>query len=286
MLNNSYSRDFFFADDLISFIDMYRGKIFVIKYGGAAMQNSNLQSQVIKNIAFLYYLGIKIVLIHGGGPFINSWLSKLNIEPKFDHGIRVTDSKTMEIVEMVLSGKINKELVNLLNINNIPSVGLSGKDSNLIVAAPLFPDTNNLVGKVTDINNDILKLLLNNNYIPVISSIASDLNCQTYNINADIFASFIATSLLAEKLILLTDTLGVMLDIEDSSTLIKKLHLHDVQKLKTDRIISGGMIPKVDCCVDAIQLGVNSTHIINGQIKNALLYETLTKDRIGSMIIL
>nr|QCI06005.1 acetylglutamate kinase [Delesseria sanguinea] len=286
MLNSLKDDRFSSLIDILPFIKQYSGCTFVIKYGGSAMQNVLLQSEVIKDICFLYSMGIKVVLVHGGGPFINNWLTKLDIKPKFKDGIRVTDSKTMEIVEMVLVGKVNKQLVSLFNQNNISSVGLSGKDSNLIVASSLFDSPDNLTGKIDTINIEILELLLNNNYLPVIASVAMGINHQTYNINADTAAGFIAQSLNANKLILLTDTPGILLDINDSSSLIKELTLDYVTQLRKNLIISGGMIPKVDCCIQALKSNVNSTHIIDGRIQNALLYEIFTEDRIGSMIIL
>lgn len=282
MLNNS--NRFSLINDILPFIKNYTNKLFVIKYGGAAMQDDSLQLNVINDISFLHFLGIKIVLVHGGGPSINSWLSKLNIEPKFENGIRLTDSSTMEIVEMVLSGKINKNLVSLFNKNNILSVGLSGKDANLTVSSPLFLNSNNLVGRIDLINDDVLHLLLGNNYIPVISSISHGSSHGTYNINADTFAGSIAGSLVADKLILLTDTLGVMKDVNVPSSLIKNLRIDDVLSLKEESIISGGMIPKLESCIKALNSGVKSAHIIDGRISHSLLYELFTLDRIGSKI--
>lgn len=288
MLNNLDLERFSFLNykDVSYFIQKYSGSIFVIKYGGAAMKKNNLKLNVIEDLVFLSSLGIKIILVHGGGPFINDWLIKFNIQPKFENGIRVTDYDTMQVVEMVLSGQINKELVSLLSQRNILSVGLSGKDSNLIKASPLFYSSNNFVGKVDKINNQILNFLLDNNYIPVIASIASDSNNQTYNINADTVAGAIASSVKAKKLILLTDTPGVMLDINDSSTLIKTLTLNYINELKEKNIISGGMLPKIECCIDALLKHISAAHIIDGSVDHALLYETLTIDRLGSMLVM
>lgn len=290
MLNNLDLNAFSFLSyqDVSLFMQKYSGSIFVIKYGGAAMKNNDLRLKVIEDLVFLNSLGIKIVLVHGGGPFINDWLVKLNIKPKFENGIRLTDYHTMQIVEMVLSGQVNKELVSLLGQKNILSVGLSGKDSNLIIASSLFKSFDNFVGKVDKINNQLLNLLLDNNYIPVIASIASDFKNQTYNINADTIAGAIASSIKAEKLILLTDTPGVMLDINDSSTLVKTLTLRLVNELKDKKIIVGGMIPKIECCIDALitSSSISSAHIIDGRVEHALLYETLTLNRLGSMIVL
>lgn len=285
MLENFNFDRFSVISEFLPFLQNYIGSTFVIKYGGSAMKDNFLKSKVIEDIAFLHLLGIKIILVHGGGPFINQWLTKLNIIPKFENGVRITDYPTMEIVEMVLTGQVNKNLVGLLNKNKVLSIGLSGKDSNLIVASPLFNSSDNLVGKVDNVNNNILKILLNNNYIPVIASVASSLDNNTYNINADTVAGAIAAELKAEKLILLTDTPGILSDINDTRSLIKSLDSSRVSSLKDKKIISGGMIPKVDCCMQAINKGVNSAHIIDGRIEHALLLEIFTNDGIGSMLI-
>nr|YP_009326638.1 acetylglutamate kinase [Membranoptera platyphylla]AMJ16895.1 acetylglutamate kinase [Membranoptera platyphylla] len=286
MSNNLKDDRFSLLIEILPLIKQYAGCTFVIKYGGSAMESILLQSAVIKDICFLYSMGIKIILVHGGGPFINHWLTKLDMKTMFKDGVRITDSKTMEIVEMVLVGKVNKQLVSLFNQNRVSSIGLSGKDANLISSSPLFKSSDNLVGKIDTINIEILQLLLNNNYIPIIASVGMGINNQTHNINADTAAGCIAQSLKADKLILLTDTQGILLDINDSSSLIKKLNLGDIDQLRKKSIISGGMIPKVDCCIAALKSNVNSAHIIDGRIQHALLYEIFTKDRIGSMITL
>jgi len=277
---------FSFVGEILPMITQYSGKIFVIKYGGSIMSNDDLKLKIVEDISFLYSLGIKVILVHGGGPLINDYLSKFNIKPIFKNGIRVTDDTTMEVVEMVLSGKINKNLVSLFSANNILSVGLSGKDATMVTSSPLFSDLHNLVGKIESIDNNFLRLLLSNNYLPIISSISSGYDNKTYNINADIFAGLIARSLLADKFILLTDTPGVMFNINDPSTLIKKLNVSQIEDLKRQSIISGGMIPKVDCCVQALQSGVKSVHIIDGKLEHSLLYELFTELGIGSQIIL
>nr|QCI05219.1 acetylglutamate kinase [Centroceras clavulatum] len=275
-----------FLDNYLPFIKMLRNKIIVIKYGGAAMKNINLKLKVMQDIIFLHNLGLKLVIVHGGGPMINDWLNKVNIKPKFENGFRVTDAKTMEIVEMVLVGKINKELVNLINIHDNIAVGLCGKDANLLLASPMFSNSTNLVGQIDFVNTNYLNLLLNSGYIPVISSVASSVDSKTYNINADTAASSIAQSLNAEKLILLTDVSGVMLDINDVNSLQKKLNLSMINDLRNQGIIIGGMIPKIECCINALLNNVISAHIINGQIEHALLFELLTNKRIGSQITL
>lgn len=288
MLNNLLVEHSSFLNnkDILLFKKQYLNSIFVIKYGGAAMIDDSLKVKVIEDIVMLHSLGIKIILVHGGGPFINDWLIKLNIQPRFEKGVRITNHETMEVVEMVLSGQINKHLVNLLSKYNISAVGLSGKDANLIKASRLFSSFDNFVGKVDRVDNSLLKLLLTNNYIPVIASIGTNINNDTYNINADTVAAAIAISMKATKLILLTDTPGIMLDLNDQSTLLKNLTLTEIKKLKKDQIISGGMIPKVDCCIEALLGNINSTHIIDGRREHALIYELLTKKRSGSMIVL
>uniref|UniRef100_UPI0030034387 acetylglutamate kinase n=1 Tax=Anunuuluaehu liula TaxID=3049639 RepID=UPI0030034387 len=270
--------------EALPFIQEFTGGIIVIKYGGSAMKNDQLKNKFIDDLLFLSYIGIKPILVHGGGPIINSWLQKIDIEPKFEHGMRVTDQQTMEIVEMVLVGKVNKDLVTLLNKKHSCAIGLSGKDGNLIRASKLFNSENNFVGKVDSINTRVLDLLLNEKYIPVIASVAADENGQAYNINADTVAGAIAISLKAEKLILLTDTPGIMYNLDDHSTLVKHLNIVDAKALKNDKIISGGMIPKVDCCISALQGNVKSAHIIDGRVEHALLLEILTSEGIGSML--
>nr|YP_010904145.1 acetylglutamate kinase [Caulacanthus ustulatus]WCH57396.1 acetylglutamate kinase [Caulacanthus ustulatus] len=271
---------------LLPFIQKYSGKIIVIKYGGSAMQNEQLKQSVIEDIIFLYSIGIKLILVHGGGPVIDKWLLKCNIKPKFYNGIRITDYETMEIVEMVLVGKVNKELVNLINKNHDYAIGLSGKDGKLLSASSLFDVPHNLVGKIDSINDEFLNLLINSNYIPVIASVASGSDGVTYNINADTVAGAIAKALNAEKLVLLTDTPGIMHNLNDIKTLEKKLDTSQIYQLKQQKIISGGMIPKVDCCIDALQSNVKSAHIIDGRLNHSLLLEILTSERIGSMLTL
>lgn len=284
MLNNFQAVHFLSMK--LPYIRQFSNSIVVIKYGGSAMKNNKLKNQIINDIILLSSLGIKVVVVHGGGHIIDFWLKKLNIEPRFDKGIRITDSQTMEIVEMVLVGKVNKELVALLNTNHSCAVGLSGKDGNLIIASPLFNYSDNFVGKVEAIDKDIINLLLDKGYIPVIASVAADIHGHAYNINADTVASSIAISLKAEKLILLTDTHGIMNDINDPSTLLSHLTVVEVQKLKESNIISGGMIPKVDCCINALNAYVKSAHILDGRVEHALLLEMLTAERIGSMLTL
>nr|UAT97162.1 acetylglutamate kinase [Ahnfeltia plicata] len=272
--------------EALPFIQEFAGRTVVIKYGGAAMKNIQLKNKVIEDVLFLSYIGLKPILIHGGGPMINTWLEKIDIKPEFKDGIRITDAETMEVVEMVLVGKVNKDLVTLINKKNGKAVGLSGKDGQLIVASSLSRSENDFVGTVATVDTKILNLLLTEGYIPVIASVAADLNGQAYNINADTVAGSIASALNAEKLILLTDTPGILKNINDNTTLMKHLTMSQVHHCKETNIISGGMIPKVDCCLRALESGVTSTHIIDGRVEHALLLEILTSEGIGSMLTL
>lgn len=271
--------------EALPFIQKFAGRTIVIKYGGSAMQDQGLKNKVIEDILFLSYIGLNPVLVHGGGPIINKWLERVNIKAKFEQGVRVTDLKTMEIVEMVLVGKVNQELVALINKKKGQAIGLSGKDANLILASRFFQKQDDFTGKIDSINSKIVHILIKEGYIPVIASVAANLNGQSYNINADTVAGAIAAHLNAEKLILLTDTSGIMYDINDPKSLVRLADISKIQALKENNIISGGMIPKVDCCVQALNQGVESAHIIDGRIEHALLLEILTKDGIGSMLI-
>ena len=271
--------------EALPFIQKFSGRTIVIKYGGSAMQNQGLKNKVIEDILFLSYIGLRPVLVHGGGPIINHWLKKVSIEAKFNQGIRITDSATMEVVEMVLVGKVNQELVALINKKKGHAVGLSGKDARLVVASQFFKQSKNLVGKIDNINANIINLLVNSGYIPVIASVAANLDGQSYNVNADTVAGAIAAELKAEKLILLTDTLGIMRDVNDPQTLIKFLDTSMTDQLKSERVISGGMIPKVDACIYALNNGSRSAHIVDGRVEHALLLEILTEDGIGTMLV-
>lgn len=270
--------------EALPFIQKFSGRTIVIKYGGSAMQNQELKSRVIEDILFLSCIGLNPVLVHGGGPIINKWLKRLNINTRFHQGVRVTNSSTMEIVEMVLVGKVNQELVALVNQKKGRAIGLSGKDAGLITAASLFEQSDNFVGRVHRVDANVINLLVQKGYIPVIASVAASIDGFSYNINADTVAGAVAAALKAEKLILLTDTPGIMNNVDDPRSLIKFVDASMVDELKGKKIISGGMIPKVDCCIDAIKKGVKSAHIIDGRIQHALLLEVLTKDGIGSMI--
>lgn len=260
------------------------GYTIIIKYGGAAMVNKALKTHVIHDIIFFSHIGLNPVLVHGGGSTINLWLNQLNITPVFKNGVRVTDEKTMQVVEMVLAGKINKELVTMINVSGGSAVGLCGKDGKFVLAKPQNLETMGLVGNIVSINPTIIDLLLSKKYIPVIASIAYDMLGQSYNINADTLASQLAVALSAEKLVFLTDTPGILANINDPETLIKSLNIGQAKQLEKEGIISGGMIPKVHSCIYSLQNGVASAHIINGQEPHSLLFALLTDQGSGSTL--
>ncbi|TBR61172.1 acetylglutamate kinase [Mastigocladus laminosus UU774] len=270
--------------EALPYIQQFIGRTVVVKYGGAAMKDSNLKDKVIRDIVFLSCVGLRPIVVHGGGPEINSWLDKLGIEPQFKNGLRVTDAPTMDVVEMVLVGRVNKEIVSLINQAGGSAVGLCGKDGNLIKARPQGDEGIGFVGEVSYVNIKILETLVSNGYIPVVSSVAADDNGQAYNINADTVAGEIAAALGAEKLILLTDTRGILQDYKEPTSLIPKVDIKEARDLIATGVVSGGMIPKVNCCVRSLAQGVRAAHIIDGRIPHALLLEIFTDGGIGTMI--
>lgn len=249
------------------------------------MKDGSLKEGVIRDLVFMSCVGIRPILVHGGGPEINSWLEKLGIEPQFKDGLRVTDAATMDVVEMVLVGRVNKEIVSLIDRSGGHAVGLCGKDGNLIVARPDGREGIGFVGEVSSVNVDILNTLVKSGYIPVVSSVAADENGQAYNINADTVAGEIAAALGAEKLILMTDTPGLMRNFKDPDTLIRQLDIPGARALIDDGTVSGGMIPKLTCCVRSLAQGVKAAHIIDGRLPHSLLLEIFTDNGIGSMIV-
>lgn len=269
----------------LPYIQQFAGRTVVVKYGGAAMKDSSLKDKVIRDIVYLSCVGLRPIVVHGGGPEINTWLDKVGIEPQFKDGLRVTDADTMDIVEMVLVGRVNKEIVTLINQAGGAAVGLCGKDANLITASPSEKEGIGFVGDVNLLNPSILELLSSNNYIPVVSSVAVDETGQAYNINADTVAGEIAAALQAQKLILLTDTAGILQDYHNPESLISMVTIHQARELIKDGVVGGGMIPKVTCCVRALAQGVKAAHIIDGRTPHALLLEILTDTGIGSMIV-
>ncbi|HEY9741085.1 MAG TPA: acetylglutamate kinase [Coleofasciculaceae cyanobacterium] len=271
--------------EALPYIQQFAGRTVVVKYGGAAMKDSTLKDKVIRDVVFLACVGLRPVVVHGGGPEINSWLGKLGIEAQFKNGLRVTDAATMDVVEMVLVGRVNKELVSLINRAGGKAVGLCGKDGNLIKARPEGREGIGFVGEVNSVDTKLVESLVNSGYIPVVSSVAADETGQAYNINADTVAGEIAAALGAEKLILLTDTAGILKDYKDPSTLIAKVDIQQARELIGSGIVAGGMIPKVTCCVRSLAQGVRAAHIIDGRIPHALLLEIFTDEGIGSMIV-
>ena len=271
--------------EALPYIQKFAGRTIVIKYGGAAMKDQALKNQVIRDVVFLSCVGMRPIIVHGGGPEINSWLGKLGIEPQFKNGLRVTDSDTMDVVEMVLVGRVNKELVALINQAGGSAIGICGRDGNLISARPRGEEGIGFVGEVSAINPQLLESLINAGQVPVISTVASDDTGQAYNINADTVAGEIAASLGAEKLILLTDTLGLLKDYTDSSSLITHLSIAEARSLIAEGIVQGGMIPKVQCCIRSLAQGVRAAHIIDGRIPHSILLEIFSDEGIGSMIV-
>ncbi len=271
--------------EALPYIQRFSGKRIVIKYGGAAMADGGLQNAVLRDIALLSTVGVQPVVVHGGGPEINNWLRKLEIKSEFRDGLRVTDSRTMEVVEMVLVGKVNKQIVNGINTLGASSIGLCGIDGRLVEARKLDNGNYGLVGEVTRVNSAILEPLLEQGYVPVISSVAGSKEGQSLNINADIIAGEIAVALNAAKLILLTDTPGILKNKDDNSSLISQLNISEVHKLIEQGIVDGGMLPKTECCIKAITQGVSAAHIIDGRIPHALLLEVFTNVGIGTMVV-
>ena len=267
----------------LPYIKKYSGKTVVIKYGGNAMINPQLKEQVMEDIALLWLIGVKVVLIHGGGPEINETMARLGKKAVFVDGLRVTDKETVDIVQMVLAGKVNKTLVNLIQMKGGHAVGLSGIDGG-IIEATMKDEALGFVGRITKIRTQPITDLLEKNYIPVISTVASDRLGNTYNINGDTAAAYIAGALGAERLIMMTDIAGILMDKDDPETLIPYITVEDAKKLYGQGVISGGMIPKVDCCIEALERGVNNVVIMDGRIPHSILMELLTDEGAGTMV--
>ena len=267
----------------LPYIQRYTGKVVVVKYGGNAMINEELKQQVMEDIVLLWLIGVKVVLVHGGGPEITDMMNKLGKKSEFVDGLRVTDEETIEIVQMVLTGKVNKSLVNLLEMKGGKAIGLSGTDARLIEAS-MKDERLGFVGDVTKINIDPVTGLLERGYIPVISTIGCDKEGNVYNINGDTAAAHIAGALEAERLIMMTDIDGILEDMDDPDTLIPELTISEAQMLYEKGIISGGMIPKVDCCIEAINMGVKNVVILDGRISHSILMELLTNEGAGTLI--
>ena len=271
--------------EALPYIQKYYGKTIVVKYGGNAMISEDLRKAVISDIILLSLVGIRVVVVHGGGPEISAMLKKIGKESKFVDGLRYTDAETMDVVQQVLCGKVNKDLVATLNRTGGRAVGLCGMDAGLFQARRL-DEKYGLVGEIVQVDPQPVEDCLGNGYIPVVSTVAQGVDAETaYNINADTAAAKLAVALHAEKLILLTDVRGLLRDPRDESTLIPVAQLHEIPGLVKDGVISGGMIPKLDCCVEAVRQGVGSTIILDGRIPHSILIELLSDQGIGTMIL-
>lgn len=261
----------------------YNGKIVVVKYGGNAMINPVLKEQVMEDMVLLHLIGVKVVLVHGGGPEISELMAKMGKKPVFVDGLRVTDKETVDIVQMVLAGKVNKTLVNLLEKKGGKAMGISGMDGRLI-EAKIKDERLGFVGKITNVNIDPVLDLLEKGYIPVISTLGCDADGNAYNINGDTAAAYIAGALNAERLIMMTDIAGVLKDIDNPDSLISQISIKEAESLKADGVISGGMIPKIDCCIEAINKGVKNVVIMDGRVPHSILMELLTDEGAGTMV--
>lgn len=268
----------------LPYIQKYNDKIIVVKYGGNAMINDELKEAVMGDIVLLSLIGVKVVLVHGGGPEITEMLEKVGKRSQFVDGLRVTDEETVDIVQMVLAGKVNKNLVNLLQSKGGKAIGLCGMDGHMIQAKKL-DERLGFVGEITDVNVQPILDVLEKGYIPVVSTVGCDKEGNSYNINADTVAARLAGELKAESLISMTDIVGLLRDKDDPSTLISKVAVSEAPKLMRDGVISGGMIPKVNCCIEAIRRGVHKVFIIDGRIPHAILIETLTDEGVGTMFV-
>jgi acetylglutamate kinase len=271
--------------EALPYLQKFAGRTVVVKYGGAAMKDEALREGVIRDVVTMSFMGLRPIIVHGGGPEINTWLAKLNIQPQFVNGLRVTDSATMEVVEMVLVGRVNKQIVELINLQGGSAVGLCGKDGSLIRARPHGDEVIGFVGEVSSINTRVLETLIQSGHIPVVSSVASDETGQAYNINADTVAGEIAAAIGAEKLILLTDVVGILRDRHDPQSLIRSLTIQQARNLIAEGVVGGGMIPKVQCCVRSLAQGVKAAHIIDGRVPHSLLLEIFSDGGVGSMIV-
>ncbi len=267
----------------LPYIKKHTGKIVVIKYGGNAMINEQLKQQVMEDIVLLWLIGVKVVLVHGGGPEINDLMDRLGKKPQFVDGLRVTDKETVDIVQMVLAGKVNKTLVNLLEMKGGKAMGISGMDGRLI-ESEIKDERLGYVGKITKVHISPVLDLLEKGYIPVISTIGCDKLGNAYNINGDTAAAFVAGALGAQRLIMMTDIDGILRDKDDPSTIIPHLTIDEIEELKGEGIISGGMIPKVDCCIEAIHKGVKNVVIMDGRVPHSILMELLTDEGAGTMV--
>ena len=268
----------------LPYIQKYNGKTVVVKYGGNAMINEDLKSAVMSDLVLMQLVGINVVLVHGGGPEINAMLDAVGKESRFENGMRVTDKETIDIVQMVLAGKVNKSLVQLLESHGGKALGLCGLDGRLLMAEKLISSVDlGYVGEIKEVNPAPIKNAMQNGYIPIVATVAGGYDGNVYNINADLAAAQIAAKLSAKKLILMTDIRGLLRDVNDDDSLISVVNVSEVPMLKRDGIIKGGMIPKIDCCVEAVRNGVNRAHIIDGRLEHSILLELFSDEGIGTM---
>lgn len=268
---------------MLPYIRRYSGSVVVVKYGGHAMTDENSQKQVMEDLSLLSYIGVKTVLVHGGGPEVNRYSEKLGIRPSFIDGLRVTDKESLDVVQMVLSGKINKNLVKLLCLNGAKAVGVSGIDGRLIRAEARDKKLG-FVGDITGVDAGLLEDIMDKNYIPVVSTVAMGDDGATYNINGDTAASAIAVALKADRLLMMTDIEGVLYDRDNPSSIIPEITVAELIKLKNEGIITGGMIPKIDCCIEAVNNGVESAVIMDGRIPHSILMELMTDEGAGTLV--
>ncbi len=266
------------------YIKKFSGETVVVKYGGNAMINEELKSAVMSDLVLMQLVGVNVVLVHGGGPEINAMLDAVGKESRFENGMRVTDRETIDIVQMVLAGKVNKSLVQLLERHGGKALGLCGLDGNLLMAEKLVTSADlGYVGEIKEVNPEPLKMAMNSGYIPIVATIANGYDGNVYNINADLAAAQIAAKLGAKKLILMTDIRGLLKDVNDEESIIPVVNVSEVPMLKREGIIKGGMIPKIDCCVEAVRSGVSRAHIIDGRIEHSILLELFSDEGIGTM---
>lgn len=272
--------------EALPYIKKFSGITVVIKYGGAALVNEKIKSTIVKDIALMKFVGFKPVVVHGGGKDINKALEAVGIEPKFKDGLRVTDEPTMEVVQQVLAGKVNKDLTTELCLHGINAVGICGKDAGFMKVKKAMPNGMDigLVGEVTDVNTDLINTLVDNDFVPVISSIGVGEEGKSYNVNADYAAVSVAGALKAEKLVFVTDVAGIMRDVNDPDSVISVIKEDEVNKLIADGTISGGMLPKVQCCMAGVNAGVKNVHILDGRTAHCLILEIFTNKGIGTLI--
>ncbi len=272
--------------EALPYIKEFNGITVVIKYGGSALVNEEINKTLIQDIALMKYVGLRPVVVHGGGPEINSMLSRLDIKSEFVDGLRVTSDETMEVVEMVLTGKVNKELSTKISLQGIMSVGICGKDGKMLTVEKLLPNGKDLgrVGEIKSVNTDLINTLLENDFVPVISPVAIDENGVSYNVNADYAAVAIAGALKAEKLVFITDVSGILLDVNDPTSVCSHLHVDEIRAMIKSGAIKGGMLPKVECCLAGVEAGVENVHVLDGGLEHCLILEIFTKKGIGTLI--